>query len=272
MLATDRLDAALWYLHKLLLGESHKMIEEDDFADAAEVSPEMAFVRLERKFRARFQNNIENSQSSESYNAYVREYMNHTISTADALGLDFLDDEFPFGASPHLNSSGERDQQLDRLTFLVDRFAVRAQINHIRRPPQDTVALDASEKRILRHYVEQIKEVIDNSPLLASKKERLFDRINHFLEEVDRDRTALQRFNDIVISLSHTGGEAVEELEPAWKWVKLIGSLLGARQENEQAKLPKPVTPKKLPSPKKINEPSPTPKSRNSDMDDDIPF
>jgi hypothetical protein len=246
------------------------MIQEDDFVDAAEVSPEMAFVRLERKFRARFQNNIENSQSSESYNAYVREYMNHTISTADALGLDFLDEEFPFGASPHLKSNGQRDEQLDRLTFLVDRFAVRAQINHIRRPPQDTVALDASEKRILRHYVEQIKEVIDTSTLLVSKKERLYDRINSFLEEVDRDRTALQRFNDIVISLAHTTGEAAEELEPTWKWVRLIGALLGARQENEQAKLPKPVTPKKLPPPKKIKEPPPKP--RNADMDDDIPF
>jgi hypothetical protein len=161
-------------------------------------------------------------------------------------------------------------EQLDRLTFLVDQFAVHAQINHIRRPPKDTVTLEASEKRILRHYVEQIKEVIDKSPLLVAKKERLFDRINHFLEEVDRDRTALQKFNDMVISLSHTGGEAAEELEPAWKWVKLIGALLGARQENEQAKLPKPVTPKKLPPPKKITETPP--KSRNADMDDDIPF
>lgn len=156
-------------------------------------------------------------------------------------------------------------EQLDRLTFLVDQFAVHAQINHIRRPPKDTVTLEASEKRILRHYVEQIKEVIDKSPLLVAKKERLFDRINHFLEEVDRDRTALQKFNDMVISLSHTGGEAAEELEPAWKWVKLIGALLGARQENEQAKLPKPVTPKKLPHPKKITETPP--KSRNADMD-----
>jgi hypothetical protein len=30
------------------------MIQEDDFADAAEVSAEMAFVRLERKFARDF--------------------------------------------------------------------------------------------------------------------------------------------------------------------------------------------------------------------------
>jgi hypothetical protein len=244
------------------------MIQEDDFADAAEVSAEMAFVRLERKFRARFQDNINNSQSNESYNGYVREYLNHTISAAEALGLQFLDDEFPFGVSIHK----ELQEQLDRVTFLVDQFAVHAQINHIRRPPRDTVALEDSEKRILRHYVGQIKEVIDSSSLLASKKERLFNRINSFLEEVDRDRTALQRFNDIVISLSHTGGEAAKELEPAWKWVKLIGSLLGARQESEQIKLPKPVIPKKLEPPKQ-NLPRPkTPTRPKSDMDDDIPF
>jgi hypothetical protein len=39
-------------------------------------------------------------------------------------------------------------------------------------------------------------------------KERLFNRINSFLEEVDRDRTALQTFNDIVISLSCRGTRA----------------------------------------------------------------
>lgn len=242
------------------------MIQEDDFADAAEVSPEMAFVRLERKFRARYQDNINNSQSNEAYNGYVREYINHTISAADALGLEFLNEEFPFG----VGVDKALDEQLERLTFLVDQFSVHAQINYIRRPPNNTVTLEASEKRILRHYVEQIKEVIDNSALLVSKKERLLDRINHFLEEVDRDRTALQKFNDIVISLSHTGGEAAEELEPAWKWVKLIGALLGARQENEQAKLPKPSTPKRLPPPKKIAQTRP--KSRNADIDDDIPF
>jgi hypothetical protein len=241
------------------------MIQEEDFADASEVSPEMAFVRLERKFRSVFQNNINDSQSNEAYYDYVREYANHTIAAAMALGLRFLDDfDVEIGDE-------ELSKNLARLRTVVDRFAVQTQITHIRRPPKESVALEATEKRVLRHYVEQIKEVIENSSLLVAKKERLFDKINDFLIEVDRDRTRFQKFNDVVISIANTGGEAAQELEPTWKWVKLIAKLLGAREENEQVKLPKPHVPKKLEAPKKTS-PTPKPASKRGDLDDEIPF
>jgi hypothetical protein len=243
------------------------MINEEDFADASEVTPEMAFVRLERKFRSVFQDNISDVRNNEAYRDYVREYANHTIAAATTLGLHFLDD-FDVEISDE-----ELSKNLGRLTTAVDRFAVHTQITYIRRPPKESVALEATEKRILRHYVEQIKEVIDNSSLLVAKKERLFDKINDFLLEVDRDRTRLQKFNDIVISIAHTGGEAAEELEPSWKWVKLIAKVLGAREENEQVKLPKPHVPKKLEAPKKTSPaPAPKPASRRGDLDDEIPF
>lgn len=241
------------------------MINEEDFADASEVSPEMAFVRIERKFRAVFQRNINDSQSNESYRDYVLEYMNHTISAARALGLDFLNSfEVTFGNS-------DMSSNLADLRAAVDRFSVHTQIEFIRQPPKDSVTLDATEKRVLRHYVEQIKEIIDKSSLLVAKKERLFDIINEFLIEVDRDRTRLQRFNDVVVSLAHTGGDAANELEPTWKWVKLIAQLFGARQENEQMKLPKPRAPKKIEGPKKPTPPA-KPIAKRGDLDDEIPF
>jgi hypothetical protein len=68
------------------------MIKEEDFDSASEVSPEMAFVRLERKYREVLESNLENSQNNRAYDNYVVEYINHTIATAKALGLAFLDD------------------------------------------------------------------------------------------------------------------------------------------------------------------------------------
>jgi hypothetical protein len=137
------------------------MIKEEDFAGAAEVSPEMAFVRLERKFRAVYQNNINDSQSSEAYWSYTREYLNHTVAAAEALGLDFLSN-FDVEAD-----NNELSDIHTALTTAVDRFAVKVQIQYIRQPPLNTVTLEDSEKRILRHYVEQIKEVVDQSSLLV---------------------------------------------------------------------------------------------------------
>jgi hypothetical protein len=144
----------------------------------------------------------------------------------------------------------------------------------LRRPeaisgPPNSVALAPSEKTHLRAYADKIKDIIDKSSLQPAKKERLFDKINAFIAELDKDRTLLQKFNDVVLSLAHTGGEAAEELEPAWKWVKLAAAILGVRQEMEQTKLPAP--PKRIEPPKR-RLPPPREKVGHFDMNDEIPF
>jgi hypothetical protein len=237
------------------------MINEEDFSSVAEVSPEMAFVRLERKFRHVLEQNLEGSQNNMTHRNYIAEYINHTIAAAEALELPI------FATLPDFREMG-RDQaeEYDRVIALVDRFAVKTQIAYIRKPPRNSVALESSEKLILRHYVEQIKLIIDQSTLVVAKKERLYNKLNDFLAELDRDRTQLQAFSDLVIGLAHTAGDAAQELEPAWKWVKLIGTLIGGRQENEQIGLPKPPTPKRLEPPKTRLPP------KAPDIDDEIPF
>src|SRR5579863_9585221 len=77
------------------------MIKEEDFAAAADGPPDIAFVRLERKFREILEQNLEASQSGGASNHFIIEYMNHTLATAEALGLDFLE----FYAVPDDNSS-----------------------------------------------------------------------------------------------------------------------------------------------------------------------
>lgn len=244
------------------------MISEEDFDAASESSPELAFVRLERRFRSAYEKNIEGSDSSGAWNHYTIEYMNHTIAAAKALGLDILS-TFEL---PSENDSEVYDKY-KRFRQAVDHFSVQIQIKHVRSGPKNSVALDGTEKKHLRAYADAIKTIIDKSSLVTAKKERLYDKINAFIAELDRDRTALQKFHDIVLSLANTGGEAAEELEPAWKWVKLAAAILGVRQETEQGKLPAP--PKKLQPPKQRppapNLPAPN-KSRPADLDDEVPF
>jgi hypothetical protein len=244
------------------------MISEEDFAAAvADQNPAMAFVRLERRFRTVLQTNLENSQSSGASNSYIIEYMNHTVATAKALELE------QFAEWP-LPNEDDRDIGADyrRFTTTIDHYAVQIQIANVRNPPTDSVGLELSEKRIIRHYVEQIKAVIESSQAVITKRERLLDALNAFLAEVDQPRTPLKRFSDVVTTLAHLGGDAADALEPAWKWVKLIGGVLGARQESEQLRLPKPTPQKKLEGPKrKLPAPSASPKKKD-DFDEEIPF
>jgi hypothetical protein len=236
------------------------MINEEDFDVASDPSKEMAFIRLERKFRATYEINIEKSDSHGSYFHYTAEYMNHVVAAADALGVELFD----FGYRPPKQDSVYEDYQAFR--HILDRFIVQNTISHIRSGIKNTVVLSVAEKEKLRHYVAQMKEVIDKSDLPPGKKERLFDLINAFLAELDRDRTGLQRFGDLMIGLAHIGGEMAKEMEPAWKWAKLAGQILGARVDAEQTKLPRP--PKKIEGPKR---PTAAPK-KPATIDDDIPF
>ncbi len=234
------------------------MIDEEDFAVIEGVDPPLAFVRLVRRFRVALDHNLESTDSSDAAAIYRQEYMNHVCAAADALGIaEFRNWTMPIGQT-------ETWKAHQKLTAELDRYIVNVQIRSIRQPSRDAVGLEASEKREIRHYVEQIKTVIEESRNVElPKKERLFDRINDFLAELDKERTPLKVLSDIVIELSRTGGKAAEELEPAWKWVKLIAGVFGARQENETAGLPKPVTQKKLAPPsKKLPNP----------LDDEIPF
>jgi hypothetical protein len=73
------------------------------------------------------------------------------------------------------------------------------------------------------------------------------------------------------MSLAKTTADATEELEPTWKWARLIAAIFGVRQDTENSKLPLP--PKRIEKPKQqIPPPVRRNGSRNTDMDNDIPF
>jgi hypothetical protein len=236
------------------------MITEEDFDGAADVSPEMAFVRLERKFRAAYEKNIENNDNSGVWDHLTIEYMNHVVAAARALNIEI----FEFWAIPTQKNTYDTYQSF---RHEVDGYTVQIQIRHIRSGPKNSVALDTDEKKFLRAYADAIKGVIDKSSLVPAKKDRLYDKINAFITELDSERMPLQKFHDVILSLATTGAEAADKLEPAWKWVRLAAEVLGARQETEHKKLPPP--PKKIEPPKRQIEPS---KKARQEMDDDIPF
>jgi hypothetical protein len=184
------------------------MISEEDFDAASDVSPEMAFVRLERKFRAAYEKNIENNDNSGVWDHYTIEYMNHVVAAARALHVDL----FEFWALPSSKNTYETYQNF---RHEVDNYTVQLQIAHIRSGPKNSVALDMDEKKFLRAYADAIKDVIDKSSLVPAKKDRLYDKINAFIAELDSERLPLQKFHDVILSLATTGAEAADKLEPA---------------------------------------------------------
>jgi hypothetical protein len=242
------------------------MIPHDEYAAAVRGhDSELAFVHLESKYREALNKNLENTDNSNAYSSFVIEYMNHTIAAAHALGLTILDQ---WTVPSHSHNIRVSDHFHD-FTTAVDHFKVQVQIDQARRRNRFSVALDPAEKDKLRNYVAQIKKVIDDSSLARPKKERLYDKINDFLAEVDRDRTPYEQFADLVINLAHLGGEAAQELEPARKLINSIARLLGRNKEAEESTLPPPSKPRQIPAPRKT---LPPPQNTESGMEDEIPF
>jgi|GEM_PF-2229167 len=245
------------------------MITEEDFLAVADCPPDLAFVRLERKFREMLESNLERSDNGNTYNHYLIEYMNHTLAAANALGLDILQ----FFTVPDPNDTSNLTDTYNHFRQVVDGYTVRVHIRNIRVGPATSLPLDEHEKKHIRAYVLKIKEIVDASALEIGKKEALMNRLNAFLAEVDKDRTSKQRFQDFVVSVAKTTADATDELEPAWKWVRLIAAIFGVRQDAENAKLPPP--PKRIERPKQQQIPPPAARrngTSRADMDDDIPF
>jgi hypothetical protein len=245
------------------------MITEEDFLAVADCPPDLAFVRLERKFREMLEGNLERSDNGNIYNHYIIEYMNHTLAAAKALGLDIL---WSFSI-PDPNNHSNLTEAYDLFRREVDGYTVGVHIRNIRVGPSTSLPFDENEKKHIRAYVTKIKEIVDASALEAAKKEALMNRLNAFLAEVDKDRTSMLRFQDFIMSLAKTTADATEELEPTWKWARLIAAIFGVRQDAENAKLPPP--PKRIERPKQQQIPPPAARrngSSRADMDDDIPF
>jgi hypothetical protein len=240
------------------------MIPIDEYAKIIRGrTPEMAFLELESRYRSVLERKMEHIENNYSYNSIAIEYMNHTLAAAQTLHLDILN-----GWSVPSHADRDLSDRFHDFTTAVDNFKVQVAIDHARGENQFSVALSKPQKDQIRHFVQQIKDVIDNSHLATEKKERLYDLINQFLAEVERDRTSWQVFSDLIIGVAHLGSEAAKELEPARKFIDSISRLLGRAKEFEDSapQLPPPSTPRQLPPPPKNALP------KGGDLDDEIPF
>jgi hypothetical protein len=102
-----------------------------------------------------------------------------------------------------------------------------------------------------RHFVEQIKLIVDGANISTAEKDALLRKINAFLGEVDKIRTSLAVFSDLTIGLAQIGGEATKEIEPARKWVDSIARLFGHYRDIQDAQRDLPPPQKRLEPPRR---------------------
>lgn len=240
------------------------MISEDEFVAAMEAArgdKEAAFVNLEKRYRSILHEKLERLDQQESnweaFKAYYIEYVNHTVGTAAALGIEAFEG---WKIPSHSESFNYQDWYRD-FTAAVDSFSLQVRIARAEHQLLYSVRLSAQDKQKIRHYGEQIKQIIDNSALERDKREELLNLLNNFLKEVDRERTRMEAYGGLVVGIAHIVGESAKELDPLRAWLETIAKIFGKSQEAEQKTLPPARTKHINPPPKQLPKP-----------DDDIPF
>jgi hypothetical protein len=244
------------------------MISDEELAQLPE-DPELAFVEFERILRARVDDlevqelklNEEGVSVPHMVRAasYKREYINKVLAAAKAFTIPALER----WDIPPVNS--DIDEEFIRFTSDVDHFTTQVRLRNVPRNRQNSVGLDGNTKAKIHSYIQHIRDVIEKAELPEDKRDRLYDKLNRFALEVDKNRTSLPAGMAVYIAVCDGIGQGFKRLEPVRKMIDSIAALLGrAKDVEDSLQLPSPPERKRIGAPRRGLPPP--------DMDDEIPF
>ena len=218
--------------------------------------PELGFAMLQKKLSAEF----ERKMQEDEYNKWrhAEWYADTLIAFDDVHGLDFLS-EFKSPQIREANTSEYFDAFSRRANVLSQKIQMEA-ARRVKVGSETLVVLDHNSRRVIRTLIGAIKEELDKLALSDSKRESLFNKLNAFAEEVDRDRTRADAFFALVVEAGRTAKEVnTELLEPLQKKFDRVLDMID-KAERLRNMLPPwakrlgiEAPPKRLPSPQQHN-------------------
>lgn len=239
-------------------------MNEDEVYDNLPEDPGLAFVKLEKLYRHKFNQATELEQENSSFNFHQATYLNEVIAAAKVLEIPGIKDyELP-----------ESEANLWDFARLVRRdiesLVIQIRITRSQTVNRYSVALSASEKEKARHFISQLDALVDSSDCTTEKKEALKKKLNDLRGEFEQDRTRFDRIADKIRSIASLSGDVEREgAQPWWPWIKaLFGVIDEAKQNEERLNLPRHTEQKKIEAPRKQ---LPNPK-KPRDLDDEVPF
>lgn len=228
---------------------------ETDVYDELPDDPEDAFVYLASYFKEECDQRLRQASENENYSRFYVDYISKIIAAVKELGIehDFSEREVPKISSLDYDSYLEFNKD-------VEHYITGIRIRRVRRQKGIAVSFDVDMKDKLNGYLGEIRNIISRlDDVTQDKKEVLLKRVNDLRDEIDRDRTGLERFGGVAMAVSGIIGESIEKAQ-ILKLLDKVGFVLWGKQ-NDRPRLPSP--------PKQIEHRTDT---VNNELDDDIPF
>ena len=129
------------------------------------------------------------------------------------------------------------------------------------------IVLDEAGRSAIHRLIQSIRERLETADLTEAKREALFNKLNAFEAEVDRNRTRAEAFYAFAVDVARTAREANDELKPILKTIDKVFDWIDKAKKYTDT-LPPWSERKKIEAPKK-QLPKPF---GNSDLDDEVPF
>jgi len=246
------------------------MNEEEIYASLPR-DPEQAFLHLERYYREKCEDQVNKARQDETVGRFWADYIGRVLAVIRELGLttQFNSERMP------------KVEEIDYNTYMnfgkeVEFYRTQLLIRHGLRVQGYSVALDSATKQKIGHHLAKIREIVNKLEVSDEKREALYSKIEALQLEVDRDRTRLDAYADLVIEAAAAVGESVEKLEPIRKWFDSIARLLWNARTEETKQLPAPQQKKQIEPPRaEVQRPlvqSDFGSAPRDDMNDEIPF
>lgn len=195
--------------------------EINEYVDLPD-DPEMAFAVLQQRKCA----DLERKWNSDEGPSWVEErrYFDTLIAFDEVHDLEILTD---FRNPPSDKSS---------FSEFFDGFCRHAEISsqkikmeaarRVKMGAQTIIVLDATAREAIHALINAIREKLNELALSENKRESLFNKLNAFAAEVDRNRTRTEAFLSFAVDVTRTAGAVTEEIKPLQQTVDRVLDLI----------------------------------------------
>ena len=155
----------------------------------------------------------------------------------------------------------ERDAEVSAQKFMMEAARRRKIV------PQSIVILDTTARQTIHTLINSIREKLNELALSENKRESLFNKLNLFAAEVDRNRTRTEAYYALVVETGRAVREINAEIKPLQQTFDRVSDWIEKANKWSDA-LPQWKDRKKIEGPpKQIASPQ-----ADSDLEDEIPF
>ena len=233
--------------------------EHNEYFDLPD-DPEVAFAVLQQRKFSALERIWADSNSSSWYDE--RRYVDTLIAFDEVHDLGILT---AFKSPPNSDRDfGVYFQDFRRTAEIASQKILMEAARPVKSGSNEVVVLDGKARAAIHQLISAIREKLNDLALPEKKRDALFNKLNEFAAEVDRNRTRPEAFFSFAVDFARATREVNDEIKPLQKTIDRVFDWIEKAQKWKDS-LPTWEERRRIEGPRKKLPPP-------NELDDDIPF